>query len=80
MNRKKLKHATGWAMFIGWIFFGVSCSGAPRPSPEKSILAVLDIIELACPPEITVGDCHARVRAWLPVEANPYVPADAGKD
>jgi len=78
--RRKLKRATGWALFLGWIFFGVSCSSAPRYSPEKTMLAVLEIIETVCPPEITVGDCHGRVKAWLPAESNPYVPADAGKD
>lgn len=75
MNRKKLKHATGWALFVGWILFGVSCASVPRTSPESAIRAVLDIIELVCPPEITVGDCHNRVRAWIPEET-----ADAGKE
>ena len=63
-----------------WYFFGVSCASAPKASPEVAIRAALDIIEIICPPETTVGDCAARVKAWLPMEPNPYLPVDAGKD
>ena len=79
--RRKLKRAVGVVQLLGWILFGAACAGQ-KPSPESSIRAVLDIIEMVCPPETTVGDCAQRVKAWLPAERNPYVapPSDAGTD
>jgi hypothetical protein len=61
-----------------WFFFGASCASTPKPSPETAIRAALDIIEIICPPETTVGDCAARVKAWLPAQKS--LAADAGSD
>lgn len=77
MIRKKLKRASGWALFAGWILFGASCSQGQRPSPETAMRAALGIVEVICPPEITVGDCAYRVKAWLPAQASL---ADAGTE
>lgn len=50
----------------------VGCGGGQRPSADAVTRSTLDIIQILCPPEMTVGDCTNRVKAWL--------PADAGKD
>ena len=64
--RLKLKHASGWAMLFGWFLFGAACASDPKPAAETALRALLDVIEIVCPPEITVGDCASRVKAWLP--------------
>jgi len=69
---KRLKLVIAVAL---WIAFGASCSGG-RPSPETAIRAALDVIEILCPPETTMGDCTNRIRAWLPSKRI----ADAGAD
>jgi hypothetical protein len=46
----------------------VGCSGSQPPKGETAVRAAIDIIEFICPPEITVGDCHSRVKAWLPAK------------
>jgi len=77
---------TLWAAFaalcaLAMAYALAACSSVPKPTPETAIRAALNIIEIVCPPETTVGDCSNRVRLWLPTsEANPYVPADAGKE
>ncbi len=71
--RRKLKRAVGVAQLLGWILFGASC-GASKPEGDAVLRSLLDVIEIVCPPEITVGDCTARVKAWLPLKGR----ADAG--
>jgi len=62
-------------------FWLTACGSTPPPSPETALSAAMDLIEVLCPPETTVGDCTNRVRLWLPSEPNPYVPpADAGRE
>ena len=74
--RRKARRLLGWGCFFGWIAFGTSCASNPHPAAETAIRAAIDIIEIICPPETTVGDCTNRVKAWLPSERI----GDAGSD
>jgi hypothetical protein len=71
-TRLKLKHASGWALLGAWFFFGGCASQEQQGTTTRT---VLDVIGLVCPPEITVGECVARVEAYLALQ-----PADAGTE
>jgi hypothetical protein len=72
-TRLKLKHASGWALLGAWILFGASCGS--KPDNGAAMRTALDIVNMICPPEMTVGDCTWRVANFVDPKH-----ADAGTD
>jgi hypothetical protein len=74
VNRRKLKHASGWALLGVWFLFGTSC--ASSPDRAAAMRSMLDVVRMVCPPEMTVGDCAFRVEKLLDMPREMAEQAD----